>query len=210
MNKRIIFALLSLPLASLLAIIALALRGQTGEIIPIGDQNAWAQNVIQPIYLIAQRLYIISYVLPLFGLWAMYACLAQQRSTEIPAFWGFIFALVGTGLALPTLGALTYAGPGFAQLFLQGAVEAPTYLLTIAMQDSMLLGIPAAIFYSVAYIFFALAIYKSEKFPNTLALLLLPHGALLSFGFAFLPLVYLSWVVLLIAGIVFIRYARLK
>ena len=210
MNKRIILGLYTLPLASIIAIIALVLRGQLGEVIPFENSEAWANNVVQPLYLMAQRLYIISYTLPLFGLWAIYAYLAEDDNAERLAFWGFIFGLFGTALALPTLGALAYSGPGFGQLFLQGVSNAPQLMLNIAMQDSMPLGIAAAIFYTLSYVLIGIAIIRSRGLSNTLALIIIPHGAFLSFGFALYPLIYLSWLSLLVGGIWLIGHAYKK
>jgi hypothetical protein len=85
-----------------LGIIGLVLRGP----VPLLnlDVDTWAQVVTGSNYFLAQILSIFAYKLPYFGFWALYAYLAMIEQVKRFAFWGFMSSIIGTSLALATLG----------------------------------------------------------------------------------------------------------
>ena len=92
--------------------IGLLLRGPMP--LPNMDVDAWAQAVTGSNYFLAQVLTIIAYVLPYFGFWALYAYLAKVEQVERTAFLGFMGSIVGTSLALITLGIFSFVSPQIA------------------------------------------------------------------------------------------------
>jgi Na+-driven multidrug efflux pump len=74
-SKRLIICLWSLPISGILAIFALFLRNFVG--LPGENLLEWAQAVSSNAYLFSQYMYILAYVLPFFGFWALYMYLLQ-------------------------------------------------------------------------------------------------------------------------------------
>ncbi|MCK4827001.1 hypothetical protein KA005_65310 [bacterium] len=85
--------------------IGLLLRGPVP--LPNVDVNAWVKAVTQDTYFLAQALTLFAYVVPFLGFWGLYASLAEQEQVEKPAFWGFMTSIIGTSLAIATLGVFS-------------------------------------------------------------------------------------------------------
>jgi hypothetical protein len=198
MEKRIILGLASLPISAVIAIVAIFLRG--ASLLPFPDVELWAETVTGPLYSIAQKLYIVAYVLPLFGFWALYKYLSGFESVEKISFWGFMFSLWGIGLALPALGVFTYASPHLAQLFLDGNDTVADILNVIMSQDMIYLAIPAAVCHSLGTLFLGIGIWRAGTLPKIVALIFMPHGLLLSLSLSVLPLLLLAWLTLFAGG----------
>ena len=198
MEKRIILGLACLPASAIIAVIAVFLRGMS--LVPFTDVEIWAETVTGPLFGIAQKAYIIAYVLPMCGYWALYKYLSGFDRAEKISFWGFIFSLWGMGLALPVLGVYSYASPHLAQLFLDGNDALPDIINSIATSDAMYLGVPAALLYSAGTILLGLGILRAGAFPKIIALILMPHGLLLSLSLSALPVLILAWLTLFAGG----------
>ncbi|TFH50678.1 MAG: hypothetical protein E4H01_01725 [Lysobacterales bacterium] len=176
--------------------------------IPGAQGSEWAEIATAPTYLPSQYAYAVAYVLPFFGFWALYAYIRDRGNGERLAFWGFMGALIGTALALPTLGVVAFAGPEFAQLFMAGNPEIPQILNDIALGPAMGLGLPAAVFYSVGCLLLGIAVWRSDSLPKWSGIALAAHGFTLVFGFGFPVVLVASWVLFIVCGVVFVTRRR--
>jgi len=204
-TKRLVLSLWTLPISGILALIALFLRKFVG--LPGEDLVQWAQIVSSDSYRIAQYIYILAYVLPFFGFWALYIYLSQHKA-EFLAFWGLIGTLLGTGLPLTTLGVVAYASPPLGNLYLQGATNLPQVITEIAMGSSMVMGLPGAFLYVGGCLLFGIAIWKSDTISRWSGVILSLHGLSVSFGFGSPPVLVLSWILLIVCGVWFISSAK--
>ena len=201
-KRRIIAGLWTFPISGVIAIIALYLRKFTN--LPVGDIREWAQNVVSKNYLTAQYLYILAYVIPFFGFWALYIYLAQRQKERL-AFWGLMGTLLGTGLPLTTMGVLAYVSPVIGKLYLSGDTHLPQVINEIAMGSSMVMGMPGAFLYIGGCISFAIAICQSETISKWSGVMLALHGLFVAFGFGVPSLLVLSWILLILSGIMFVK-----
>ena len=201
-KRRIIVGLWTFPISGVIAIIALFLRKFVN--LPVGDLTEWAQDVVSGNYLTAQYLYILAYVIPFFGFWALYIYLAQ-RAKERLAFWGLMGTLLGTGLPLTTMGVLAYASPVIGRIYLSGDTHLPQVINEIAMGSSMVMGMPGAFLYIGGCMSFGIAIWQSETINKWSGLALALHGLFVAFGFGVPLLLVLSWILLILSGIMFVK-----
>jgi len=200
-KKRILFGFWTFPISGSVAIVALFLRKFVN--LPVADITEWANSVSSSNYLIAQYLYILAYVVPFFGFWALYMYLAQ-RQREPMAFWGLMGTLLGTGLPLTTLGVLAYVSPVFGRLYLQGDTHLPELINDIAMGSSMVMGMPGAFLYVGGCSLFGIAIWQSETIKKWAGVALALHGLFIAFGFGMPVVLTLSWLLLIACGTMFI------
>jgi len=200
-RNKIILCLVTLPLSGILALVALVLRKFVG--MPGGDLSVWAGVVVSNNYSIAQYLYILAYVFPFLGFWALYMFL-MQRNVERLAFWGLVGTLLGTGLPLTTLGVFAYASPALGKLYLQGDTHLPQVITEIAMGSSMVMGLPGAIFYVAGCLLFGIAFWRSGASNKWAGALFALHGLLVSFGFGSALMLFLSWILLIASGLGFV------
>jgi len=198
---RILAGLWTFPISGLVAIIALFLRKFVN--LPVGDIAEWAESVTSGNYLIAQYLYILAYVVPFFGFWALYVYLAQKQKERM-AFWGLMGTLLGTGLPLTTLGVLAYVSPVFGRLYLQGETHLPQLINEIAMGSSMVMGMPGAFLYITGCMSFGIAVWQSGTINRWAGVALALHGLSIAFGFGIPIVLTLSWLLLITGGIMFI------
>ena len=200
-TKRILIGLWTFPISGVMAIVALFLRKFVN--LPVGDITEWANNVASRNYLTAQYLYILAYVIPFFGFWALYMYLAQKQK-EPMAFWGLMGTLLGTGLPLTTLGVLAYVSPVFGRLYLQGDTHLPQLINEIAMGSSMVMGMPGAFLYVGGCLLFGIAVWQSGAINKWAGVALALHGLFIAFGFGMPVVLILSWVLLIAGGAMFI------
>jgi hypothetical protein len=107
---------------------------------------------------------IISHVLLIFGLLALYGALAGGR-TERGAFIGLILSLVGIGLSLPLFGVLAFAFPSIGQkgdVDLAGALLNSPAMAIFLGSGSLLLAIGAVLF--------AVAVARSGRLSSVAAI----------------------------------------
>ena len=194
---RLFLCLLTFPASGILAIIALLLRRFAG--LPGQNLVEWAEVVSSSVYLISQYGYILAYVLPFFGFWALYMVLMQCKVERL-AFWGLMGTLLGTGLPLTTLGVFAYASPVMGRLFLLGDSPLPEVTTEIAMGSSMVLGMPGAILYVGGCTLSGVAVWKCGTLARWSGVTLALHGLFLSFGFGSPPVLLLGWVLLVVSG----------
>lgn len=204
-KRKILLCLYTFPLSGSLALAALILRKFVN--IPGEDLAEWAGVVASGNYLTAQYFYIVAYVLPFLGFWALYMLL-MRRNVEKLAFGGLVGTLLGTGLPLTTLGVFAYASPALGKLYLQGDTHLPQVITEIAMGSSMVMGLPGAFFYVCGCALFGVAAWKSGLPTRWAGVLFALHGLFVSFGFGSPLMLSLSWLLLIASGIGFIMSAQ--
>jgi len=198
-NRRLMACLWTLPVSGVMAIGALLLRKFI--VLPGDDPLEWAQMVASSGYLTAQYIYILAYVMPFLGFWALYMYLAQQHLEKL-AFGGLMGTLLGTALPLTTLGVFAFASPAIGDLYLQGNAQSPQIITEIAFGPSMsLAGLPGAFLYVGGCIAFGVAIWRSGVFPKWSGVCLALHGLFIAFGFGMPAVLVLSWVLLAVCGV---------
>jgi hypothetical protein len=180
-------ALLTLPLSGTLGLAALLIRG----LLPVPGTEGWSEVVVSDVYLLSGLMLAVAYVLPFFGFFEIY----RRRQTTF-TYWAFMLSVLGTALALPTMGVVIFAAPEFA------ALSTPTSYIA-AITQGMVVGIPAAICYTLGPMFFLPTLLEGEdsKVAKTGYILFGTHGILLSFGFGFFPLLLVGWIFLLIGSL---------
>jgi hypothetical protein len=204
-KRRILVGLWTFPISGGMALTALYLRKFVN--LPVGDITEWANSVTSRSYLIAQYLYILAYVVPFFGFWALYVYLAEKQKERL-AFWGLMGALIGTGLPLTTLGVLAYASPAIGRLYLQGDTQLPQVINEISMGSSMVMGMPGAFLYVGGCVAFGVAVWQSGTINKWTGVMMALHGLLVAFGFGMPLLLVLSWIFLVVSGMMFIIGVR--
>jgi hypothetical protein len=195
---RVQIFLFTLPIAGIIGLIGTILRGPFA--LPIPDINSWAQAATQPIFVVSHFLIIIGYVLPFLGFWAIHKHLEIQNYEGL-SFWGFIFCILGTALALPALGITGFAGPIAAQLYLAGNTEAASIISNALTDTGFIISIIAAVFYVLGPILLGIAIWKSSIIPKWIGLTFALHGLCLSFGFSMYPVLIIGWVLLIASSL---------
>ena len=197
---RLALCLLTFPVSGILAIVALLARKFVG--LPGEDLAKWAKVVSSNVYLVSQYVYIIAYVLPFFGFWALYMYLMPGKVERL-AFLGLMGTLLGTGLPLTTLGVFAYTSPVMGRLYLLGDSHLPQVITEIAMGSSLVLGMAGAILYVGGCTLFGIAVWKCGTLARWSGIMFALHGLLVSFGFGSPVLLVLSWVFLVISGACF-------
>jgi hypothetical protein len=204
-ENRIRWSIFTFVLGGVLGLIALLLRGPVP--LPNVDVEAWSMAVMNEYYFFAQVLTIFAYVIPFFGFWAVYDLLAENDIVEKWAFWGFMTAIIGTSLAIATLGVVSFVSPYLAKDFMLGDLQAPGIISQVATGRPAVVNILGGTLYLLGTVLLGIAIWRGGKMPKWSGLLLAAHGVSLVFGFMFYPLLLLSWMFLLIAGLwIFTKY----
>lgn len=201
MNRliRIRIGLATLVIGGLLGLGGLLLRGQVP--FPNLDVDAWAQAVTGSNYVLAQILTILAYVIPYLGFWAIYALLEQVENVEKLAFWGFMFSIIGTSLAIATLGIFSFVSPQIAVRYLQGDAQLPSIISQVVTGQAAIINLSGGILYLLGTVLLGLAIWRSRSLPKWSGLLITLNGIFLVFGFLWFPISLLSWVYILGAGL---------
>ena len=192
-------SLLALPIGGLIGIVALLLRGPVSPL-PDADPVVWVEAVTTPVYSYAQYAYTVAYVLPYLGFWALYAYLMQVEGVERIAFWGFMGAIVGTSLALPTLGVFSYVNPLLGKLYVQGEHHLLQIITDVVTGPPAIINLLGGTIYLAGTILLGIATWRSGTLPKWAGAFLALHGALLVFGFAILTVLVLSWVFLVVGS----------
>jgi hypothetical protein len=188
---------LTFPASGILAIVCLLLSrfvGLRGD-----DVVGWAELVSSDTYLVSQYGYILAYALPFFGFWALYMLLMRSQIGRL-AFWGFIGALLGSGLPLTMLGVLGYASPVIGRLYLQEDTHLPEMIAEIAMGSSLALGLPGAVLYAGGCTASGVAVWKCETLARRSGVTLALRGLFVPFGFRTPPVLLVGWVLPIVTG----------
>lgn len=198
-QRRICWSLFTFVLGSALGLIGLLMRGPVP--LPNVDIETWAMAVSSESYFTAQALTLLAYVIPFFGFWALYDLLAPWERVEKLAFWGFMTAIIGTSLAIATLGVFSYVSPYLAEDFMLGDLDAPDMITQIATGRPAIINIFGGSLYLLGTVLLGLAVWRSDLLPKWPGLLIAAHGLSLVFGFMFYPLLLASWIFLLAGGL---------
>lgn len=198
-SNRLLAAMLTIPISGALGAAVLLLRGPL--VIPLTGASDWIEIVSSANFLVYQNLLIVSYVLPFVGFLALYEYLRRDVRVEKLSFVGVILTLWGTALALPSLGIISFVAPIASQLG-SGEQAMIGQIITDALTGSgFMIGILAAIFYTIGPMLFGIAIWRNANLSNVAAVLFAIHGVFLSFGFSFFPALLIGWILLAISGI---------
>lgn len=197
--KRNFVGLMTLPISGILALLALMIRGPVSSI-PVDDFAEWSITTSSGIYQITQIMVVIAYVLPFFGFYSLYACLAGNDRVEQIAFCGMLTSLIGTALALPALGIATFVAPAVGRLFLQGQIDVSQVIIDSITGPGLIIGVASAILYSLGPICLGMAVWHCNNLPKWAGGYFALHGILLSFGFSFFPALILGWALFTISG----------
>jgi hypothetical protein len=108
-SRRQFWCLLTMPVSGVIAVVSPIMRRFSG--IPGAEPSRWAEIACASTYVPSQYEYAVAYVLPFLGFRALYAHIRDQDRAEGRAIRGLMGALIGTALALPTLGLRAVAGP---------------------------------------------------------------------------------------------------
>lgn len=205
-NNNTTLGLLTIPLSSILAVLTLWLRGPLN--FPLSDKLEWVATISSPNYLLFQNLILVAYVLPLLGFFVLYNVVAENVQVKNIAFLGLIGSVLGTALALPASGIVSFVAPFAAQLDVDGQILMGQAITDAIIGKGMWVGIVAAVMYTVGPLLFGIAIWRHPDLSRVAAVLFIIHGGLLSFGFSFFPLLLVGWGSLAISGILCISDLR--
>lgn len=178
-SNRVRFFLWALPLAGLLFIIGIILRGPSLD--PSLDPDRFAQAAAAAPAATAWLAIFIGMVSELLGFWALYAYLTDD-GMERPAFWGMIFSLIGVALILPLIGFMGLAAPVVGRLYLQGQPEAMGVAIAMAAAGPALVvaGV-SGLTYTAGSILFGVALWRQGNVPKWLVIGYALQAPLLSF-----------------------------
>jgi hypothetical protein len=206
-KNRVRWTLSTFIFAGIMGLVGVLLRGPVP--LPSVDVDAWASAVTNNQYFVAQVLILFAYVLPFLGFWGLYASLSDQENVERIAFWGFMASIIGTSLAIATLGVFSYISPVLAENYLMGDHQSPEIITQVATGKPAAINLLGGFLYLLGTLLLGIAVWRSNSQPKWIGLLLGLHGISLVFGFMYYPLLILSWLFFLAAGVwLFIIFRR--
>ncbi len=191
-------SLLTLPISGAIGTVAVLVRGPLG--LPLDDATEWARVTASGLYLVTQVAVLVAFVLPFFGLVSLYAYLARNDRVERLAFVGLLTSLIGTALALPALGILTFVAPVVSRLVLQGQAHLSQVVVEAITGPGLIVGLLSAILYTLGSLCLGIAVWRYKTLPKWAGVLFALHGLLLSFGFTFFPALILGWTLFTASG----------
>lgn len=187
----------TIPLAGLLGFAVLILRGA----ISIAETGATEASLLgASSTLLYHYLLLIAYVLPIPGFIKLYEETRNRGAGQNLPFTGLLFLVWGTALALPALGNLAFIPVAMKNLEPANAQLGITLVRESILGPGMPIGIVAAITYSLGAIFLAIPVWRLFRRARLAVLLFAVHGALLSFGFSYYPLLLAGWIALFLGG----------
>jgi hypothetical protein len=169
-----------LPLAGLLALVALysTIKLGTGGILATGDNQA----IVSTGYFLSVFFGdVLALTILIFGVVALYAYLANSRQSAL-ALAAMILSIVGIALLLTRLGVIAYAVPAFSRSFLNGNPESIRILDYTFSGPLQTIEAMSVLLYSVAFILFGVAVWRSGVLPKWGGVLLAAHAPLVSAG----------------------------
>ena len=179
MNKRDVFRIrcgaAALFASGLLTAVGLYLRGPN-----LVDITTDTQRIIEVAsssqHILAQAFLMPNLIIQIFGFWGLYAFLANT-SVDRPAFWGAVLCIAANALFLPFAGIVAFIAPPVADLYLQGNTEVIQIYhqgLYSAFARPFLAG--SALLILVGALFFAVAIWRSDRLPKWAGVLFFLHA----------------------------------
>jgi Domain of unknown function (DUF4386) len=175
---RIRVGVLIFLLGGLLLIVATLLRGPFVD--PVADHTGFARLVTAPLFVPAAAGFLISLVLQLFGLMALYAFLANS-TVERLMLVGLILTTVTYALLLAVVGTFAFIFPIVGNLYLQGQTSAINVAVTFETSFMVVLVLQAILF-SIATLVTSVAIWRSGTLPRWSALTYALAGLILAFA----------------------------
>jgi hypothetical protein len=109
--------------------------------------------------------------------------------------------IIGTSLAIATLGVFSYVSPYLAKDFMLGNMDAPEMITEIATGRPAIINIFGGSLYLLGTVLLGLAAWRSDLLPKWSGLLTAAHRFCLVFGFMFYLLLLASWIFLLAGGL---------
>ena len=170
--------ILVLPLSGLLTLTGLL--GSYGEPEARVDVKAAAQAAASTGYFVSQLTNIVSLIALIFGVMALAAYLAHTRA-RVVALVAMVSSIAGIGLMLPILGLRAYALPAVGLAYLDGQEDAVA-LVNIIFDSALatIVYILVVAIYSVGFLLFGVAIWRSGVLRRPPAIALALHAPLLS------------------------------
>lgn len=168
----------ALPLAGLLALLGLNSTSQLGSggILATGDNRA----IVSEGYFASVFLgNVLALTVLIFGVVALYANLADGAQ-RILALGAMASSIVGISLMLSRLGVFAYAVPALSRSFLEGNPESVRILDSIFAGPLGAVEIASVLLYSVGFLHFAIAIWRSGVLPGWAGVLMAVHAPLIS------------------------------
>jgi hypothetical protein len=176
------FGVLALPLAGLLALVGLysTLQLGPGGILASGDNRA----IVSTGYFMSVFLgNVVALTVLIFGVVALYAYLANSRQ-RVLALGAMILSIIGIALILSRLGVLAYTIPALSQSFLNGNPESIRILDAIFAGPLGMIETISLLFYSVGFVLFGVAVWRSAVLPRWAGVLLAVHAPLVAGPFS--------------------------
>jgi hypothetical protein len=110
-------SLLMLPLAGLLAVLGLILRGPFGN--PAVNPAGFAQSAASANFRTAWVLILLGSVVRIYTLMVLYSILAQMRTGRL-VFWAMLLSFVSEAIFLSLTGIQAFIAPVAGELYLRG------------------------------------------------------------------------------------------
>jgi hypothetical protein len=177
------FGLSMLPLAGLLAVLGLALRGAFGN--PSVDASGFAQAAVSANFGTAWLLILLGSVVRLYSLVVLNDVLAQTRAGRL-AWWALVLSFAAEALFLSLTGFLAFAAPVAAKLYLQGDVRMLDVVMAGFFSGPVLSVLyPSGLLGTLGSILFGIAIWRSSSLPKWAGVLYALTTPLLAFAPAF-------------------------
>jgi hypothetical protein len=166
-SNHVRFVLWALPIAGLLFVAGIVLRGPSLDPARLPDQFAQAATAAGATT--GWLLIFAGMNLELPGLWALYAYLEERQSTRA-AFWGFMLSLLGISLVLPLIGFMALAAPIVGQLYLQGQPEVMSIAAAMtASSTALIISILSGLAYTAGSLLLAARLWRQQRLPRPLA-----------------------------------------
>jgi hypothetical protein len=190
--------ILALPLSGLLSLVGAL--GDLGSPDPEVDPRGAAQAAVAAGYFLTQFVgNTLSVTLAIFGFIALFAYLSNTSGGRLAA-WAMVLSVSGLCLLLSFFGVITLALPGLAQEYLNGQQEALQISDALFGSRTFALIILAGLLYSIGFILFGVAIWRSETLPKWAGVLLAVAGLPLAVPADIPGLNILGTVLLIVAG----------
>lgn len=165
-------------LSSLLIVIATILRGPFVD--PSIDHTGFARWVSASTFFPGAVGFLVSLVLQVFGIMALYAFLSHS-SVERLALVGMILTIVTYAVLIAVVGTFAFIFPTIGMLYLQGRQQVIDVAVTFGTSFMVVLLIQAILF-GLAALIISVAIWRSGMLPKWSALSYALAGLILAFA----------------------------
>jgi hypothetical protein len=140
---RSIYFRANLLITSFFSIVAITVILLRGQLIPITNINSAIKILNDPGYITLNIIMIFCYIIPFSSFYVINILLIDKGKT-ILGYWGLLLSVIGTSIALTTLGVFTFSFPEITKLNLVDSQLIKITLENIIMGASMKLGIISA------------------------------------------------------------------